>query len=166
MLTCGAAPTSVIHQIYPYKDNQGNVTTSDTGNGNYNCFLYCEMVTGNSLPQSLQLGYSGNFCYPPSNTTAGDNSMFCPKSMLNRPSTIPTRGEFFSGGNTSKARIQMTTLRGTLASRLTTPTNQPAIPFLVLIIIPAIYIKAVTPHDMPDPRLPVRLLSPCCLAVL
>ncbi|KAI0914715.1 hypothetical protein F4823DRAFT_557661 [Ustulina deusta] len=57
-------PTSMIHQIYPYRDENGKSSTGFTPLGNANCLLYLEKVGGASLPNSKQVGFSGNFCHP------------------------------------------------------------------------------------------------------
>ncbi|KAK7983147.1 heterokaryon incompatibility protein-domain-containing protein [Apiospora arundinis] len=58
------SPTSMIHQIYPYRDAGGKTTTGFTPLGNANCLLYLEKVGGASLPDAKQVGFSGNFCHP------------------------------------------------------------------------------------------------------
>ncbi|KAI0526152.1 hypothetical protein F5B22DRAFT_589306 [Xylaria bambusicola] len=59
-------PTSMIHQIYPYRDKDGKSSTGFTTLGNANCLLYLEKVGGAKLPDSKQVGFSGNFCHPAS----------------------------------------------------------------------------------------------------
>ncbi len=54
----------MIHQIYPYRDENGKSSTGFTPLGNANCLLYLEKVGGASLPNSKQVGFSGNFCHP------------------------------------------------------------------------------------------------------
>ncbi|KAK5992854.1 hypothetical protein PT974_06276 [Cladobotryum mycophilum] len=74
-------PTTVIHQIYPYRGQDGKAETGFTPRGNSNSFLYLEMVKdeeGNDgvLPDAKQVAFSGNFCYPGAGSTPAMDGTF------------------------------------------------------------------------------------------
>lgn len=74
-------PTDMVHQIYPYRDEQGQSEFGDTPNGDRNCLLYLEVVkkadgTDGQLPDAKQVGYSGNFCYPSLSSAPGVDGTF------------------------------------------------------------------------------------------
>ncbi|KAL7791605.1 hypothetical protein V8C43DRAFT_283414 [Trichoderma afarasin] len=74
-------PTDMVHQIYPYRDEQGNSEYGDNPKGDRNCLLYLEVVkkadgTDGQLPDAKQVGYSGNFCYPSLNPAPGVDGTF------------------------------------------------------------------------------------------
>ncbi|KAF3055500.1 hypothetical protein CFAM422_012994 [Trichoderma lentiforme] len=80
-------PTEMIHQIYPYRDEQGQSEYGDTPKGDRNCLLYLEVVqradgSDGQLPDSKQVGYSGNFCYPSLNSVPGVDGTFLLGSPL------------------------------------------------------------------------------------
>ncbi|KAK4085586.1 uncharacterized protein Triagg1_576 [Trichoderma aggressivum f. europaeum] len=110
-------PTDMVHQIYPYRDEQGNSEYGDSPKGDRNCLLYLEVVkradgTDGQLPDAKQVGYSGNFCYPSLSSTPGVDGTFLlggplfmgryllPQlQMLNEASSIYVDKNTYGGGS-------------------------------------------------------------------
>ncbi|KAK4085588.1 uncharacterized protein Triagg1_578 [Trichoderma aggressivum f. europaeum] len=104
-------PTNVTQQIYPYRDQNGESEYGDTVKGSRNCLLFLEVVkkedgSDGQLPDARQVGYHGNFCYPPAGQPGVDGTfvlggeLFLARYLLRQLQAINEASSIYAYRNT------------------------------------------------------------------
>ncbi|KAF3055504.1 hypothetical protein CFAM422_012993 [Trichoderma lentiforme] len=104
-------PTNVTQQIYPYRDEKGESEYGDTVKGSRNCLLFLEVVkkedgSDGQLPNASQVGYNGNFCYPPAERPGVDatfvlgGELFLARYILRQLQAINEASSIYAYRNT------------------------------------------------------------------
>ncbi|KAH6605050.1 hypothetical protein Trco_006757 [Trichoderma cornu-damae] len=111
IILSGLPPTNITQQIYPYRDQNGESEYGDTVKGNRNCLLFLEVVkkedgSDGQLPDARQVGYNGNFCYPPAGQPGVDGTfvlggeLFLARYLLRQLQAINEASSIYAYRNT------------------------------------------------------------------